>query len=104
MMTSKPLIAVFGATGAQGGSVADYLLKDGGFRVRALTSNPDSEKAKSILRTLPIKCTTDVFPIAGLASQGAEVVKVDVNDVKSITSAFKGAYGVFGITNCTPLF
>lgn len=52
-MTSKPLIAVFGATGAQGGSVADYLLKDGGFRVRALTSNPDSEKAKSILRTLP---------------------------------------------------
>ena len=48
-MTFKPLIAVFGATGLQGGSVARYLLQDGGFSVRALTSNTNSERAKSLV-------------------------------------------------------
>ena len=46
MSDSKPLIAVTGAPGAQGGSVVQYLLEDGGFRVRGITRNVDSEKAK----------------------------------------------------------
>ena len=43
------LIAVFGATGTQGGSVAKALLNDSrNFKVRAVTRNPNSEKAQAI--------------------------------------------------------
>jgi len=39
---SKATIAVFGATGSQGGSVAHHLAARGAFRVRALTRCPDA--------------------------------------------------------------
>ena len=45
-MSSKKIIAVTGATGAQGGSVAKFLLEDGTFAVRALTRNPESPASK----------------------------------------------------------
>jgi len=80
-MSSKPVIAVTGATGAQGGSVVQFLLKDGGFHVRALTRKVDSDAAKE------------------LKEKGVEVVKADFNDVKSLEDAFKGAHGVFALTN-----
>lgn len=48
-MSNKPIIAVTGATGAQGGSVVRFLLKDGGFQVRALTRNVGSDAAKGML-------------------------------------------------------
>lgn len=35
-----------------------------------------------------------------LKEKGVEVVKADFNDVKSLEEAFKGAHGVFGVTNC----
>jgi len=73
------VIAVTGATGAQGGSVCKFLLKDGKYKVRALTRNPD--KAKD------------------LAAQGVEVVKADLNDVQSLKEALKGCYGVFSVQN-----
>jgi len=73
------LIAVTGATGAQGGSVCKFLLKDGKYKVRALTRNPD--KAKD------------------LAAQGVEVVKADMNDVEGLKEALKGCYGVFSVQN-----
>ena len=41
------------------------LLADGGFKVRAVTRNPDSAKAKA------------------LSEQGSEVVKVDMDDKES---------------------
>ncbi|KLO09041.1 NmrA-like protein [Schizopora paradoxa] len=78
---SKPIIAVTGATGAQGGSVVRFLLKDGGFRIRALTRNVDSDTAKA------------------LKEKGVEVVRADLNDLKSLEDAFKGVHGVFGVTN-----
>lgn len=82
-MSEKKVIAVVGATGAQGGGLVRAILEDpsGEFAVRALTRNPDSPKAKE------------------LAAAGAEVVGADLDDVKSLEQAFAGAYGVFGVTN-----
>ncbi|HEY9334898.1 MAG TPA: NmrA/HSCARG family protein [Kribbella sp.] len=77
------LIAVVGATGAQGGALARAILADpsGEFAVRALTRNPDSGVAKD------------------LAAAGAEVVAADLDDEASIRAAFDGAYGAFVVTN-----
>ncbi|MDQ3516277.1 MAG: NmrA/HSCARG family protein [Gemmatimonadota bacterium] len=76
------IIAVAGATGAQGGGVVRAILadKNGAFSVRALTRDPDSEKAKA------------------LAELGAEVVRADLHDPASVRSAFEGAYGAFCVT------
>lgn len=65
-----PIFTVMGATGAQGGSVVDHALKAGVYKVRAVTRNPNSEKAKA------------------LAAKGAEVVQADVNDEESLVKAF----------------
>lgn len=81
-MSEKKVIAVFGATGAQGGGLARAILADpdGGFAVRAITRDPDSEKAKE------------------LAAAGAEVVAGDVDDEGSLASALAGAYGAYCVT------
>ncbi len=81
-MADKLIIAVVGATGAQGGGVCRAILADRGgrFGVRALTRDPGSGKAKE-LETL-----------------GAEVVAADVDDVESLKKAFRGAHGVFCVT------
>jgi len=73
-------ILVTGATGKQGGAVADHLLRDG-WQVRILCRDPGKEKAK------------------GLASRGAEIVRGDFNDAESLRRACKGAYGVFSVQN-----
>ncbi|XP_066203617.1 nmrA-like family domain-containing protein 1 [Saccopteryx leptura] len=80
-MTSKKVIAVFGATGAQGGSVAKAILESKQFAVRALTRDVTQPKARA------------------LQSLGAEVVRGDLNDEASVEAALKGAYGVFVVTN-----
>jgi uncharacterized protein YbjT (DUF2867 family) len=82
-MADQRLIAVVGATGAQGGGLARAILEDpdSGFRVRALTRNPQSEKARA------------------LADRGAEVVAADLDDAASVRRAFEGAYGAFCVTN-----
>ncbi|CAE6433870.1 unnamed protein product [Rhizoctonia solani] len=80
-VAERPLVAVCGATGAQGSSVARYLLRDGGYKVRVLTRNPDSEKAQA------------------LKQQGAEVMHCDLGNKEQITAALRGAYAVFGLTN-----
>ncbi|KAG9001636.1 hypothetical protein FRB90_011583 [Tulasnella sp. 427] len=81
MTTSRPLVAVCGATGAQGGSVARFLLQEGSFRVRALTRQPESAKAMALSR------------------QGADIARADFNDPESLLTAFRGAYAVFCVTN-----
>ena len=75
------LITVFGATGSQGNSVALALLAEAGYKVRALTRNPDGKGGKS------------------LQEKGCEVVKVDMDDRASLESAISGSYGVFAVTN-----
>jgi uncharacterized protein YbjT (DUF2867 family) len=81
-MADKKMIAVVGATGAQGGGLVRAILSDknGGFAVRALTRDVNSEKAKA------------------LAKLGAEVVAANVDDVESLKRAFNGAYGAFCVT------
>jgi len=81
-MAQKKIIAVVGATGAQGGGLARAILNDptGDFAARVLTRDPGSEKAKE------------------LARRGAEVVAADVDDLESLKRAFQGAYGAFCVT------
>jgi uncharacterized protein YbjT (DUF2867 family) len=74
-------VLVTGATGAQGGSVARYLLDRGQFAVRCLTRNPDSDKARA------------------LQQAGAEVVAGDLDSSASLRAALDGCWGVFGLTN-----
>lgn len=82
-MAEGKIIAVLGATGAQGGGLAGAILGDpeGGFRVRAITRSPQSEKAKR------------------LSAAGAEVVRAELDDEASLRAAFEGAYGAFCVTN-----
>jgi len=81
-MSEKKIIAVVGATGAQGGGLVQAILADPNseFSVRAITRDINSDKAKA------------------LAAQGAEVVAADLHDPQSLLAAFKGSYGVFGVT------
>jgi uncharacterized protein YbjT (DUF2867 family) len=83
MAEQKKVIAVVGATGAQGGGLVRAILADrnGPFRARALTRHPNSDKGKA------------------LAAQGAEVVAADLDEQASLERAFAGAYGAFGVTN-----
>ncbi|KAI0506298.1 hypothetical protein F5B22DRAFT_650858 [Xylaria bambusicola] len=74
------LICVIGVTGNQGGSVAQRFLQDPNFKVRGLTREPGSEKAKK------------------LAAQGVEIVQAELNDVQSLVKAFKGANLIFSVT------
>ena len=49
-MTDKKIIAVVGATGAQGGGLVRAILADpdGPFTARALTRNADSDRARAL--------------------------------------------------------
>ncbi len=82
-MPEKKIIAVVGATGAQGGGLVRAILADrsGSFVVRAITRNPDSEKARA------------------LRSAGAEVAGADADKPETLGKAFAGAYGAFLLTN-----
>jgi uncharacterized protein YbjT (DUF2867 family) len=77
------VIAVVGATGAQGGGLVRGILADkaGGFAARAITRKADSDKAQVLKRL------------------GAEVVAADLDDAASVKQAFAGAYGAFCVTN-----
>ncbi|MEO5589167.1 MAG: NmrA/HSCARG family protein [Gemmatimonadaceae bacterium] len=81
-MSGRKIIAIAGATGAQGGGLARAILGDpeSEFSVRALTRDPSSDKARA------------------LADAGAEVVKADLHDVESVKRAFAGAYGAYCVT------
>jgi uncharacterized protein YbjT (DUF2867 family) len=82
-MAEQKIIAVVGATGAQGGGLVRAILADPErrFAARAITRKTDSEKARA------------------LASAGAEVVAGDADDPASLERAFAGAHGAFLVTN-----
>ena len=81
-MAEKKILAVVGATGAQGGGLVRSILADksGEFRARVLTRDPNAAKAKEF------------------AKQGAEVVAADIDDAVSLERAFAGAHGAFCVT------
>ena len=78
-MAGEKIILITGATGQQGGAVLKHL-KGRGFKLRALTRNPDSDKAKAL-------------------GSGVEVVKGDLNDEASLKAALNGVWGVFAVQN-----
>src|SRR5574342_1115827 len=82
-MVDRKIIAIVGATGAQGGGLVRAILSDpgSGFAARALTRDVNSDKAKA------------------LGKLGAEVVAANLDDVESLKRAFSGAYGAFCLTN-----
>jgi len=81
-MSNKKVIAVVGATGAQGGGLVRAICADpdSGFTARAITRDVNSDKAKA------------------LAALGAEVVAADIDDEAALTAALNGAYGAFFVT------
>lgn len=82
-MSARPVIAVIGATGAQGGGLARAILADSAqqFALRAITRKLDSPAA------------------VALAQAGAEVVSGDLDDPATLAAAFAGAQGVYAVTN-----
>jgi uncharacterized protein YbjT (DUF2867 family) len=72
----KKIIAVVGATGLQGKGVVNALIKEGSFKVRAITRNPNKYQGNA-----------------------DEVVQGDLVNLTSLTNAFKDAHGVFVVTN-----
>ncbi|MDR5591970.1 NmrA/HSCARG family protein [Christiangramia sp. SM2212] len=82
-MEDKKIIAVVGATGAQGGGLVQAILDDpeGGFRVRAITRDAKSDNALKLKKL------------------GAKIVEADLDDKASIIKAFDGAYGAYCMTN-----
>ena len=81
-MTDKKIIAVVGATGAQGGGLVRAILNDpkGGFTARAITRDTKSDKARE------------------LTQLGADLVAADIDDETSVRKAFEGVQGAFCVT------
>ena len=75
MADDRPVIAVIGATGSQGGAVVRALTDQGAFRVRAVTRRPDS-----------------------YTGSADEAVAADLSDPASLETAFAGAHGVFAVS------
>jgi uncharacterized protein YbjT (DUF2867 family) len=80
MPQGDKLVLVTGATGHQGGATANELLQ-AGWRVRAMTRRPDSERARNLARL------------------GAEVVQGDLDDEASLRKALAGAWGALAVQN-----
>ena len=82
-MPDRKIIAVIGATGAQGGGMVRAIQADksGSFAARAITRNPNAEKAQA------------------LRAAGVEVVGADIDKPETLDKAFAGAYGAFCVTN-----
>jgi len=80
MNKDRDIILVTGATGNQGGAIARQLLSKG-YQVRAMTRNPESDKAKSLTRL------------------GAQVVQGDFDDPQSLERALDGVWGAYAVQN-----
>jgi uncharacterized protein YbjT (DUF2867 family) len=82
-VTDKKVVAIVGATGAQGGGLARAILDDASsaFSVRVLTRRPESLRAQAF------------------AQRGATVIAADLDKPETLKRAFDGAHAVFCVTN-----
>ena len=78
------VLAIFGATGQQGGSVLSYVLKDPElskeYSIRAITRDPSTSSAQAIKK------------------HNVEIVRGDLLDKNSLSTALQGAHTVFALT------
>jgi uncharacterized protein YbjT (DUF2867 family) len=82
-MPNENVVLVTGGTGSQGGATVTHLLAAKKVRVRVLTRNLESPKAKS------------------LAARGVELVKGDFEDVASLRTALAGVSAAFSVQQWT---
>ncbi|KAF4611321.1 hypothetical protein G7Y89_g15691 [Cudoniella acicularis] len=84
-MSSKKILVVFGATGNQGGSVIDAMLKDPAmakeYSLRAVTRDPTKPTA------------------VALTERGVAVFKGNLDNKESLRAVMKDAYACFAVTN-----
>lgn len=78
MLSAEKTVLVTGATGRQGGAVVRHMLPKG-WRLKALTRNPQSHAAQS------------------LAREGVELVHGDMEDTTSLSRAAQGVYGIYSV-------
>ena len=78
---TEEVITVIGATGNQGSGVVADLLARGQFAVRAVTRDPNGQRAQA------------------LKAQGCQIVQGDLTKPNTLGQAFGGAYGAFLVTN-----
>ncbi|MDP4193736.1 MAG: NmrA/HSCARG family protein [Bacteroidota bacterium] len=81
MADNRKRVVVAGATGHQGGAVTKHLLKNG-FKVVAITRNPDSQAAQNLKK-----------------NNGIEIYKGDLFRPDTIEQCFEDVYGVFSVQN-----
>ncbi|CAF1372444.1 unnamed protein product [Adineta steineri] len=77
----KRVIVVVGATGRQGGSVINELIKSNKWIIRGLSRNISSKDSQKLIE------------------QGVEMVSCNIDSFDGCLEAFKDAYGVFAMTN-----
>jgi uncharacterized protein YbjT (DUF2867 family) len=87
IITMSKTLAIFGATGQQGGSVLNYVLNDPDlstqYKLRAITRDPSRPAAKA------------------LETKGVEIVQADADDISSLKRALQGTHTVFAVTSST---
>ena len=82
-MSNENVVLVTGGTGSQGGATVTHLLVAKKVRVRVLTRNLESPKAKS------------------LAARGVELAKGDFEDVASLRTALAGVSAAYSVQQWT---
>lgn len=82
-MSRENVVLVTGGTGSQGGATVTHLLAAKKVRVRVLTRNVESPKAKA------------------LAARGAELVKGDFDDMASLKAALAGVSAAYSVQQWT---
>lgn len=83
MAHGNQTVLVLGATGNQGGAVANKLLADG-WSVRAISRRPNQQAAQK------------------LQKKGVTVVKANMDDRQSLLEAMQGVYGVYSVQPLYP--